>query len=187
MTRRRVLISAAVAVIAVVGVVVGVLVVVDPPSSAPATASSRAPGSYVQAAGRSFTIDGQPFRFVGANIYDAAASDAYACNPSIRLNGDDLENTLRQLRDRSGATVLRFWAYQTYTDGGTDFSHVDRVIDAARAVGMRVLPVLEDGPGNCTTGTDGDRKSAFEGDTCTPTATRSRTAARACRCATTPG
>ena len=162
MTRVRALV---VVVVTVVGVVLGVGVVVDQRTSAPATASSRAPGSFVQAAGRSLTIDGQPFRFVGANIYDAAASDSYSCNASIRLNGDDLVNTLRQLHERAGATVLRFWAYQTYTKGGTDFSHVDRVIAAARDVGMRVLPVLEDGPGNCTTGNDGDAKSKFESDT----------------------
>ena len=58
---------------------------------------------------------------------------------------------LDKLHDAHGATVLRFWAYQTYTDGGGDFSGVDRVIRIAKAAGMRVLPVLEDGPGDCTT------------------------------------
>lgn len=158
-------ITLVVALAAVVGLVLALVVLVDPPARAPETASSRAPDSFVQADGRQFAIDGQRFGFVGVNIYDAAASDSYSCNPGTRLNGADLENTLRALRDRSGATVLRFWAYQTYTDGGTDFAHVDRVLQAARAVGMRVLPVLEDGPGNCTTGNDGDAKSQLEGDT----------------------
>jgi hypothetical protein len=76
-----------------------------------------------------------------------------------------LADTLRTLHDRYGATALRFWAYQTYTASGQDFSGVDQVVRAAKAVGMRVLPVLEDGPGNCTTTVAKEPKSDYAGDT----------------------
>ena len=121
--------------------------------------------SFVTTSGTSFTVDGQPFPFVGVNIYDAAATEQYSCNPGTQLSDEELASTLRRLHDEYGATVLRFWAYQTYTQGGTDYRGVDRVITAAKAAGMRVLPVLEDGPGDCTTSSDGQSKDKYAGDT----------------------
>jgi mannan endo-1,4-beta-mannosidase len=122
-------------------------------------------GDFVTRSGRQLILDGDPFRFVGANLYDAAATDRYSCNTGKRLSDADLLTTLRYLHDKAGATVLRFWAYQTYTQGGTDFSGTDRVIAAAKAVGMKVLPVLEDGPGNCTNSTEVVPKSKYQNDT----------------------
>lgn len=139
----------------------------DPPDGgppSPVTVPGRA-GSFVTAAGSTFEIDGQDFRFVGVNIYDAAATDRYSCNPGARMSDDQLESTLRELRDTAGVTVLRFWAYQTYTQGGTDWSGVDRVIRIARELGLRVLPTLEDGPGDCTTSSDRQPKAEYQGDT----------------------
>lgn len=106
--------------------------------------------------GASFLVGGQPFRFVGFNIYDAAASDIYSCSPQTRLDDTALAETMAYVRDEAGATVVRFWAYQTYTAGGTDFTGMDRVVAAARKAGLRVMPVLEDGPGNCSTGRLGE-------------------------------
>lgn len=109
-------------------------------------------GDFVERDGRQFTVGGEPFRFTGYNLYDAAASDRYSCRPSSRIAPEDLEDQFRWLHDEAGVTVVRFWAYQPYTDGGRDFSAVDRVVDAARATGIRLIPVLEDGPGDCSTG-----------------------------------
>lgn len=114
--------------------------------------------------GRSLQVDGKPFRFVGFNLYDAAASDTYSCEPAARLTDRQLRSALKTAHDDAGATVVRFWAYQTYTAGGTDFSGVDRVLSAARAAGMRALPVLEDGPGDCTTGQRGVSKQEVDDD-----------------------
>ena len=129
------------------------------------TACAGAEDDFVERAGRSFQVDGEPFRFVGFNLYDAAASDLYSCSPRTRLTDDELDDAMTYMRDRAGATVLRFWAYQTYTAGGTDFSGVDRVIRAARRAGLRVVPVLEDGPGHCSTGERDVARSAVDGDT----------------------
>ncbi len=114
---------------------------------------------FVTRSGTELRIGDAPFRFVGFNLYDAAASDGYACSPSTRLDDDALDEAMRSIHD-AGGTVVRFWAYQTYTAGGTDFSGVDRVLDAARAHDLRVLPVLEDGPGDCSTGESGVALSA---------------------------
>ena len=115
--------------------------------------------------GRQLLLDGRPFRFVGANLYDAAASARYSCNPGKMLSDQQLLTTLTYLHNTAGVTVLRFWAYQTYTQGGTYFAGVDRVIAAAKQAGLKVLPVLEDGPGNCTNMDDVVPKSKYDGDT----------------------
>ena len=119
---------------------------------------------FVTRAGADFAIDGTPFRFVGFTLYDAAATDTYSCRPETSLGTDGLEDAMRTAK-RSGASVIRFWAYQTYTRGATYWAGVDRVITAARKEGLRVLPVLEDGPGDCTTGPARTPKSAYLGDT----------------------
>ena len=109
----------------------------------------------MQRAGPSLTVDGTAFRFVGYNLYDGAASDIYSCSPSTRLDDTALAQMLRAAREEGGATVIRFWAFPTYTADGTDFSGMDRLIAAARREGLRVMPVLEDGPGDCSTGEPG--------------------------------
>lgn len=116
---------------------------------------SRVEDEFVGRDGREFVVGGEPFRFVGFNLYDAAASDRYSCRPESRIPPEDLEAQFRWLRDEAGVTVIRFWAYQPYTSGGRDFSAVDSVIEAARATGIRLIPVLEDGPGDCSTGRPG--------------------------------
>lgn len=128
--------------------------------------SACGPGSsesFVKRSGTSFTVDGAPFRFVGYNLYDGAASDIYSCSPTTRLDDTALADTLRAAREEGGATVIRFWAFPTYTADGTDFSGMDRFIAAARRQGLRVLPVLEDGPGNCSTGESGVALSQVDG------------------------
>jgi len=120
--------------------------------------------AFVERDGSSLTVDGEPFHFVGLNLYDAAASDVYSCKPTTRLTDEELADTLRYAREEAGVTVLRFWAYQTYTNGGTDFSGIDRVLSAARAAGLRVVPVLEDGPGDCSTGEPGVPLDQLPGD-----------------------
>lgn len=134
-------------------------------SSAVPPPTIAANSGFVTRSGRQLLLDGKQFRFVGANLYDAAGSDRYSCNAGNRLSDAALLATLRYLHDSAGATVLRFWAYQTYTQAGTYFGGVDRVIAAAKQVGMKVLPVLEDGPGNCTTINPAVSKAAYQGDT----------------------
>ncbi len=149
-------------------VVAGLVTAMSTPRSAESGAArttSPLASQWVTRAGTQLRLGGKPFRFVGFNFYEAAASAAYQCAPWTRYSAAELDAAMGQMHDQAGATVLRFWAYQTYTQGGTDFSPVDRVIAAARRHGMRVIPVLEDGPDNCTTGKRGLAKSVVEGGT----------------------
>jgi hypothetical protein len=123
---------------------------------------------FVRTDGIDFTLGNHPFRFVGVNIYDAAAAGEgyYTCaGPAGRYSAAELGSALAYLRRHAGVTVLRFWAYQTYTRSGTDWSGVDEVLALAKDNGMRVIPVLEDGPGYCTTGPEAVAKYEVDGDT----------------------
>lgn len=130
----------------------------------PSSSASTFARDFVAVNGASFELAGRPFRFVGVNIYDAAATNRYSCRSATRMSDAQLLGTLRTLHDQAGATVLRFWAYQTYTRGATDWRGVDQVLAAALTVGMKVIPVLEDGPGDCTTGETRTPKARYQGD-----------------------
>jgi hypothetical protein len=108
---------------------------------------SQAP---VVRSGQQFLLDGHPFRFVGFNLYDAAATPRYSCHPATMMSGAQLAEAMSWARARAGATVIRFWAYPAYTRSATDFTGIDRVLIAARDNGLKVLPVLDDGPGDCS-------------------------------------
>ena len=108
--------------------------------------------SFVGVSGTQFTVAGQPFRFVGANMYDLAGSydnGKFGCGPVY--TDAELNASLATLHDQAGAGVVRFWAFQSYTKGGTDWSQLDRVVAAARAHNIKLLPVLENQYGDCTT------------------------------------
>jgi hypothetical protein len=141
----------------------------QPVTPAPSTTTTLSPTTFaddfVTVSGRSFELGGSPFRFVGVNIYDAASSPLYSCRSSSEMSDTQLVDTLRYLHDEAGATVLRFWAYQTYTQGATYWGGIDRVLAAARLVGMKVIPVLEDGPGDCTNISTPTPKSDYQGNT----------------------
>ena len=119
---------------------------------------------FVSAEGRVFVADGEPLTVVGYNVYDAAATDSFSCRPASRLDDAGVESTFARLAEQ-GVTAVRFWAYQTYTVAGRDWSGMDRVIAAAKANGVHVLPVLEDGPGDCSTGEAGVSLDRVDGDT----------------------
>lgn len=135
-------------------------------SSGSPTASSGKPSRFLQANGRELVFEGKPFRFSGFNMFDAAASTRWQCEPNHALSREELKAQFKALKDKSGATVIRFWAYQPYTDGGKDWSGIDRVISVAKELRMLVIPVFEDGPGYCTGAPEeGENKGNYEGDT----------------------
>lgn len=134
------------------------------PTGSPTSASEKS--RFVQVDGRDFVFGGKPLRFTGFNMFDAASSERWQCEPHHALSRDELKAQFKALKDKSGATVIRFWAFQPYTDGAKDWAGVDRVISVAKELQMLVIPVFEDGPGYCTGAPqEGETKEKYEGDT----------------------
>ncbi|HEY8598883.1 MAG TPA: S-layer homology domain-containing protein [Thermomicrobiales bacterium] len=104
---------------------------------------------FVGRQGTQFTLGGQPFRFVGFNLFDAAATASYQCAWWTRYSDEELDAALGAMKGQAGASVLRFWAFQSYTAGGTDWSGIDRVLRLARKHEIKVIPVLENGQAHC--------------------------------------
>lgn len=142
--------------------------------------SATGSSGFVTRQGTKFMLDGKEFRFVGFNLFDAANTYfpdqnkvGYSCP---RDNGwwsqanifpeADLDAAMKFMKDTAGANVLRFWAFQRYTNGGTDWSGIDKVIRVAKKNGFKLLPVLDDGPGYCTyPEPQGNAKWKLGGDT----------------------
>jgi hypothetical protein len=120
---------------------------------------------FVKSAQGDLVRDGRRFRFVGANRYDVSSSTAYTCGTTY----DDatLDSLLGGLA-ATGATVLRTWAFQRFTQGATDFSSIDRVIATAKKHNLLVILTLENEWADCSqydaASTDGRKSPAwFEG------------------------
>jgi endo-1,4-beta-mannosidase len=102
---------------------------------------------FVQSMGGHLVRDGRRFRFVGANRYDVASSPTYTCGNYY----DDAQlDALLSGLQATGATVLRAWAFQRFTNGGDDFSSIDRMIASARSHGLLLILTLENEWADCT-------------------------------------
>ena len=124
-----------------------------PPTVTPPPTSGPAPTQFVSRQGAQLTVGGRPFQFVGFNLFDAAGQPGrYTCAWWGALSDSELDAKLGEMRSVSGATVLRFWAFQSYTNGGTDWSGIDRVIRLAKKHNMWVIPTIENGPEHCSEG-----------------------------------
>ncbi len=114
----------------------------------------RPPSNFVRAYGRQLILKGKPWRFVGANVANAAGSGPVGgerqCGPSI-VDTADLRGRFRRLRE-AGATVARVSFYRGYVYGnGTvaDWTGLDRVVAAAEEYGLKLICTLEDHFGYC--------------------------------------
>ena len=144
--RLRPLLVALLAVLALGGVALAQPAPVVEPGVAPAPVDRS---RFVQVEGRRFVLGGRAFRFVGANASIMHGAPHRAA----------VESTLDAIA-ADGLKVVRVWALGEQPEGsepwtrdyafriGRDgwvegsFAHLDRVLDAARARGLRVIVVL---------------------------------------------
>ncbi len=118
------------------------------------TASAQTPGSQamVRRQGEQLTVDGQAVRWLGANLYYAAGDpEIYTCGLQPDNADAAVDDWFDRVRTETHSNVVRFWAFQPYTAGATDWHAIDRVIELARMHVMRVIPVLENQWDACTT------------------------------------
>jgi mannan endo-1,4-beta-mannosidase len=109
-------------------------------------AASPLPG-FVTAQGARLYLDGQPYRPVGINIYNANSNGWcwYA------MDGTVLDESLTALG--GSINVFRAWFFQQLatTDGRRDWTAFDRTLAAAGAHRLKVIVTLIDQWGNCGT------------------------------------
>lgn len=135
----------------------------------PTTAPPNPPISgFVRRSGTQLTLNGQPYRFTGFNIYNANSR----WNCWYPMVGGGLDRALSDIG--SGQEVIRAWFFQSLatTNGQRDWSAFDATLATARAHNVRVIVTLADHWGACEgTGlkgegwyTDGYRNRTYGGD-----------------------
>jgi hypothetical protein len=103
--------------------------------------------------GTAFVRHGTPFRPLGVNYYNAAGDpEIFQCGTPLDEPDARLDDQFRRIRAETGANVVRFWAFRSYTSGGTDWRALDRVIRMAQAHDLMVIPVLENQWADCAHG-----------------------------------
>ncbi len=116
-----------------------------------AAASCQTGDPFVRRSGRELWLHDEPFRFLGANSW------GIAWGSSCQLSGfSDQDAGIKQAFLDLAAmhvSVLRIWAFQSYAgSSGSDYSSFDKIVNAARRAGVRLIFVLENNWGDCTKG-----------------------------------
>ncbi len=108
---------------------------------------AAAASPFVTANGTQLDLNGRPWDFTGYDAYQATSvSNGFNCGGSY---SDQQLNTLfAQMRTNSASTVVRTWFFQSY-GGPNNWSQYDRVLNAAAANGLRVIPALVKQWGDC--------------------------------------
>lgn len=95
-----------------------------------------------------------PYRFVGTVSWGIAWGGCEI--GTLETHDEALVRTFDDMVDL-GVTVLKIWAFQSYAGtSGTDYSRFERVVDAARRAGVRLIFVLENHYADCTSGSARD-------------------------------
>ncbi len=111
----------------------------------------------VHAENGTLTLAGAPWPAVGFNDYRLTATDGgYVCDSGAGAVSDDQLAAIMDRAKAAGATVIRTWFFQSMWDpggnGSGDWGPFDRVLEAAAARGIRVVPVLANQWQDCENG-----------------------------------
>ncbi len=122
----------------------------NPPGPGPAS-------GFVTANGRSLSLAGNPYRFVGVNRYNLLTIDPPGAAPYRGCGASwpdaDLAAWFNELAHQ-GVDSIRLWLFQLFTASGTDFSRFDHVLNLAGERNIKIIPVLENQWTDCTQGGD---------------------------------
>jgi mannan endo-1,4-beta-mannosidase len=118
-------------------------------------AGSRAIGGpdFVTARDGRLYLESRRYRFVGVNVYSLASFPPDSCKYYCGIAHTDqgVRDIMREVAEMGG-NVIRIDAYQSFTEGGQDFSRLDFVIAEAKKRGIRLILTLENQWHDCTQG-----------------------------------
>ena len=120
-------------------------------SAAPAKGPAQKAG-FVYRSGTKLYLDGNPYRFVGMNIYNA--NSRWNCWYPLGYGDGDLDASLAAMTDKtagSQANAFRAWFVQPLatTNGLRDWSAFDHTLAVAKTRGVKVVATLGDEWGAC--------------------------------------
>ena len=107
--------------------------------------------SFVTRNGQQLLLNGQPFRFIGVNRFNllTTLTPYHGCEEGwSQHNLDAYFAEMQSLH----ITTVRFWAFQSFTENGTDFSRFDYLVSLAQKYHIFLIPVLENQWPDCTQG-----------------------------------
>lgn len=110
--------------------------------------------SYISTNGRYFYANNQKKIFTGVNaglLTWSGQSPPYYIGCGTAFTDTDVNNYLSAAA-QNGISLIRVWAMQTYTAGGTNFSRLDNLLTQARQYNIKILLVLENQWSDCTQG-----------------------------------
>ena len=107
---------------------------------------SGPPPGLVQRSGTNLVVDGQPYRPIGLNIYNANSSGN--CWYDL-AHGSTLDDSLSAIG--TGKNAIRAWFFQDLatTNGQRDWSAFDHTLAVARAHGVKVIATLANQWADC--------------------------------------
>lgn len=114
------------------------------------TFGTLAESPFVERSGESLTLEGDPYRFTGLNIYNANSRGEcwYAMS-----DGSVLDEALDAIGP--GKEAFRSWFFESLatTNGERDWSGFDHTLSVARSHGVKVIATLTNQWGDCEDGT----------------------------------
>jgi mannan endo-1,4-beta-mannosidase len=112
---------------------------VAPTRNTSASSTPSQSSGFVERDGTSLTLNGQPDRFVGINIFMAASGGTPAS-----CGGELYPNVDVPLSKMPNGVVIRFWAFQNFfvSHGSFNWTNFDQVLAIAAAHDDKVIPVL---------------------------------------------
>lgn len=107
---------------------------------------------FVKASGRELYLNGEKYQFTGVNAYNLGTYPG--ANAGCGSYVDNVDTFFSKLRPNS---VIRMWAFQGATSTNvttkqTDWTGLDRIVNAAERNGMKLILVLGEQSGHCDDG-----------------------------------
>ena len=110
-----------------------------PPSETPAPSPIEPDGPLVEADGTQLTLNGEPYTFVGMNVYNANTRVHSCWYPFTQ---SELEASFVEMGE--GIDVIRAWFFQDFAtvNGERSWTAFDETLAAAKATGKKVVVTL---------------------------------------------
>lgn len=105
--------------------------------------------SFVTRNGQQLLLNGRPFHFVGVNRYNLLTIDTPYRGCGEGWSQQNLDAYFAEMQSLH-ITTIRFWAFQSFTANGTDFSRLDYLVSLAQKYNILLIPVLENQWPSCT-------------------------------------